>query len=56
MFIIKMNPRVSRSSALASKAASFPSANVAATLAVGYLHEEVRNDITREALIFACHY
>lgn len=43
-----MNPRVSRSSALASKATGFPIAKFAAKLAVGYLLEEIRNDITRE--------
>ena len=46
--IIEMNPRVSRSSALASKATGFPIAKFAAKLAVGYLLEEIRNDITRE--------
>jgi carbamoyl-phosphate synthase large subunit len=46
--IIEMNPRVSRSSALASKATGFPIAKFAAKLAVGYLLEEMRNDITRE--------
>ena len=45
---IEMNPRVSRSSALASKATGFPIAKFAAKLAVGYLLEEIRNDITRE--------
>jgi carbamoyl-phosphate synthase large subunit len=48
MVIIEMNPRVSRSSALASKATGFPIAKIAAKLAVGYLLEEIRNDITRE--------
>jgi carbamoyl-phosphate synthase large subunit len=43
-----MNPRVSRSSALASKATGFPIAKIAAKLAVGYLLDEIRNDITRE--------
>ena len=43
-----MNPRVSRSSALASKATGFPIAKIAAKLAVGYRLDEVRNDITRE--------
>jgi carbamoyl-phosphate synthase large subunit len=48
MVIIEMNPRVSRSSALASKATGFPIAKIAAKLAVGYLLDEIRNDITRE--------
>src|SRR5258707_8213505 len=43
-----MNPRVSRSSALASKATGFPIAKIAAKLAVGYRLDELRNDITRE--------
>jgi carbamoyl-phosphate synthase large subunit len=47
MVIIEMNPRVSRSSALASKATGFPIAKIAAKLAVGYTLDEVRNDITR---------
>jgi carbamoyl-phosphate synthase large subunit len=46
--VIEMNPRVSRSSALASKATGFPIAKLAAKLAVGYTLDEVRNDITRE--------
>jgi carbamoyl-phosphate synthase large subunit len=46
MLIIEMNPRVSRSSALASKATGFPIAKVAAKLAVGYTLDELRNDIT----------
>ena len=46
MIIIEMNPRVSRSSALASKATGFPIAKVAAKLAVGYSLDELRNDIT----------
>merc|ERR1711964_48586 len=46
--IIEMNPRVSRSSALASKATGFPIAKIAAKLAVGYTLDEIRNDITRE--------
>ncbi len=46
MIIIEMNPRVSRSSALASKATGFPIAKVAAKLAVGYTLDELRNDIT----------
>src|SRR6476659_3952772 len=45
---IEMNPRVSRSSALASKATGFPIAKIAAKLAVGYRLDELRNDITRE--------
>jgi carbamoyl-phosphate synthase large subunit len=45
---IEMNPRVSRSSALASKATGFPIAKIAALLAVGYTLDEIRNDITRE--------
>ncbi len=48
MVIIEMNPRVSRSSALASKATGFPIAKIAAKLAVGYTLDELRNDITRE--------
>ena len=48
MVIIEMNPRVSRSSALASKATGFPIAKIAAKLAVGYLLDEIKNDITRE--------
>ena len=46
MVVIEMNPRVSRSSALASKATGFPIAKVAAKLAVGYTLDELRNDIT----------
>ena len=46
MLIIEMNPRVSRSSALASKATGFPIAKVAAKLAVGYTLDELSNDIT----------
>ncbi|MBK8015675.1 MAG: carbamoyl-phosphate synthase large subunit [Betaproteobacteria bacterium] len=46
MLVIEMNPRVSRSSALASKATGFPIAKVAAKLAVGYTLDELRNDIT----------
>src|SRR5688572_15225886 len=49
MVIIEMNPRVSRSSALASKATGFPIAKVAAKLAVGYTLDELRNDITAGA-------
>ncbi|PAW61127.1 MAG: carbamoyl phosphate synthase large subunit [Verrucomicrobiia bacterium Tous-C3TDCM] len=48
MIVIEMNPRVSRSSALASKATGFPIAKIAAKLAVGYSLDEIRNDITRE--------
>ncbi|MGA9755005.1 MAG: carbamoyl-phosphate synthase large subunit [Desulfobaccales bacterium] len=48
MVIIEMNPRVSRSSALASKATGFPIAKIAAKLAVGYTLDEIHNDITRE--------
>jgi carbamoyl-phosphate synthase large subunit len=48
MIVIEMNPRVSRSSALASKATGFPIAKLAAKLAVGYTLDEIRNDITRE--------
>jgi carbamoyl-phosphate synthase large subunit len=47
MVVIEMNPRVSRSSALASKATGFPIAKVAAKLAVGYRLDEIRNDITK---------
>ncbi|MBC8165073.1 MAG: carbamoyl-phosphate synthase large subunit [Bryobacteraceae bacterium] len=48
MVIVEMNPRVSRSSALASKATGFPIAKIAAKLAVGYRLDEIRNDITRQ--------
>jgi carbamoyl-phosphate synthase large subunit len=48
MVVIEMNPRVSRSSALASKATGFPIAKIASKLAVGYTLDEIRNDITRE--------
>ncbi|MBE7187960.1 carbamoyl-phosphate synthase large subunit, partial [Jatrophihabitans endophyticus] len=48
MVVIEMNPRVSRSSALASKATGFPIAKIAAKLAVGYTLDEIRNDVTRE--------
>ena len=48
MIVVEMNPRVSRSSALASKATGFPIAKIAAKLAVGYTLDELRNDITRE--------
>lgn len=47
LIVIEMNPRVSRSSALASKATGFPIAKVAALLAVGYTLDEIRNDITK---------
>src|SRR6202048_366751 len=47
MIIIEMNPRVSRSSALASKATGFPIAKIAAKLAVGYRLDEIKNDITK---------
>lgn len=48
LIVIEMNPRVSRSSALASKATGFPIAKIAAKLAVGYTLDEIQNDITRE--------
>ena len=48
MVVIEMNPRVSRSSALASKATGFPIAKIAAKLAIGYSLDELQNDITRE--------
>jgi carbamoyl-phosphate synthase large subunit len=48
MTVIEMNPRVSRSSALASKATGFPIAKIAARLAVGYTLDEISNDITRK--------
>src|ERR1700759_2192930 len=48
LVVIEMNPRVSRSSALASKATGFPIAKIAAKLAIGYTLDEVSNDITRE--------
>jgi carbamoyl-phosphate synthase large subunit len=47
MVVIEMNPRVSRSSALASKATGFPIAKVAAKLAVGYTLDEIKNDVTK---------
>ena len=50
MVVVEMNPRVSRSSALASKATGFPIAKIAAKLAVGYRLDEIQNDITRETL------
>src|SRR5207302_9809420 len=48
LVVIEMNPRVSRSSALASKATGFPIAKIAAKLAIGYTLDEIPNDITRE--------
>ncbi len=48
LVVIEMNPRVSRSSALASKATGFPIAKIAAKLSIGYTLDEIRNDITRE--------
>ncbi len=50
LVVIEMNPRVSRSSALASKATGFPIARIAAKLAVGYTLDELQNDITRKTL------
>jgi carbamoyl-phosphate synthase large subunit len=50
MIVVEMNPRVSRSSALASKATGFPIAKIAAKLAVGYTLDEIPNDITGETL------
>ncbi len=50
LVVIEMNPRVSRSSALASKATGFPIAKIAAKLAVGYRLDEINNDITQETL------
>ncbi len=50
LVVIEMNPRVSRSSALASKATGFPIAKIAAKLSVGYRLDEIHNDITRETL------
>ncbi|NLE09877.1 MAG: carbamoyl-phosphate synthase large subunit, partial [Actinobacteria bacterium] len=50
LMVIEMNPRVSRSSALASKATGFPIAKIAAKLAVGYTLDEIANDITRKTL------
>ena len=47
LLVIEMNPRVSRSSALASKATGFPIAKIAAKLAIGYTLDEIPNDITR---------
>jgi carbamoyl-phosphate synthase large subunit len=48
MVVIEMNPRVSRSSALASKATGFPIAKIAAKLAIGFTLDEICNDITKE--------
>ena len=48
LVVIEMNPRVSRSSALASKATGFPIAKIAAKLAIGYTLDEILNDITKE--------
>ena len=48
IYVIEMNPRVSRSSALASKATGFPIAKVAAKLAIGYTLDELKNDIIKE--------
>jgi len=50
MIVIEMNPRVSRSSALASKATGFPIAKIAAKLAIGYTLDEIPNDITKETV------
>ncbi|MDD4355871.1 MAG: carbamoyl-phosphate synthase large subunit [Smithellaceae bacterium] len=50
MIVVEMNPRVSRSSALASKATGFPIAKIAAKLEVGYTLDEIPNDITRETM------
>jgi carbamoyl-phosphate synthase large subunit len=50
MIVIEMNPRVSRSSALASKATGFPIAKIAARLAVGYTLDEVMNDVTKKTV------
>ena len=50
MIIIEMNPRVSRSSALASKATGFPIAKIAAKLAIGFTLDEIPNDITKETM------
>src|SRR6185369_8855674 len=48
VIVIEMNPRVSRSSALASKATGFPIAKIAAKVAIGYTLDEIPNDITKE--------
>lgn len=50
MLVVEMNPRVSRSSALASKATGFPIAKIAALLAVGYTLDEIKNDITGQTM------
>ncbi|MDA8162423.1 MAG: carbamoyl-phosphate synthase large subunit [Desulfobacteraceae bacterium] len=50
MVVVEMNPRVSRSSALASKATGFPIAKIAAKLAIGYSLDEIPNDITKETM------
>ncbi len=52
VYVIEMNPRVSRSSALASKATGYPIAKIAAKLAVGYTLDELKNDITRTSAAF----
>jgi carbamoyl-phosphate synthase large subunit len=52
VYVIEMNPRVSRSSALASKATGYPIAKIAAKLAIGYTLDELRNDITRTSAAF----
>jgi len=51
VIVIEMNPRVSRSSALASKATGFPIAKIAALLSVGYTLDEIINDITKKLLL-----
>ena len=51
IIVVEMNPRVSRSSALASKATGFPIAKVAAKLAIGYTLDEIKNDITEETYV-----
>ena len=57
LVVIEMNPRVSRSSALASKATGFPIAKIAAKLAVGYTLDEIPNDVTRETpRVFRAHH
>src|SRR5438477_8825385 len=52
VYVIEMNPRVSRSSALASKATGYPIAKIAAKLAVGYTLDELKNDITQTSAAF----
>ena len=52
VIVIEMNPRVSRSSALASKATGFPIAKIAALLSVGYTLDEIINDITKNTCMF----